>query len=158
MTDEKDASTFYRFNESLWFQHQREIDAFAFRDVETTDCKESPACRRIREKFARNGRWQNDKTWIGCAHELSSATLFQRREKTFERGSENTRPDLAPGTRPQQIACSAAKTRETLERADTRGKTAPPLAEPRGQLRSTHTQLRPRWLRTGSGGFQLAAP
>ena len=49
----KDASTLYRFNESFWFQHQREIDAFAFRDVETIDRKESPACRWIREKFAR---------------------------------------------------------------------------------------------------------
>ena len=88
MTDEKDASTFYRFNQSLWFQHQREIDAFAFRDVETTDCKESPAFRWVREKFARNGRRQNDKTWIGCAHELSSATLFQRREKTFDAGAK----------------------------------------------------------------------
>ena len=75
MTDEKDASTFYRFNESLWFQHQREIDAFAFRDVETIDRKESPTCRWVREKFACHWRRQNEKTWIGCAHELSSATL-----------------------------------------------------------------------------------
>ena len=88
MTDEKDASTFYRFNQSFGFQHQREIDAFAFRDVETIDCKESPACRWVREKFARNGRWQNDKTWIGCAHELSSATLVQRREKTLNAGAK----------------------------------------------------------------------
>ena len=88
MTDEKDASTFYRFNQSFWFQHQREIDAFAFRDVETIDCKESPACRWIREKFARNGRRQDDKTWIGCAHELSSAALFQRREKTLNAGAK----------------------------------------------------------------------
>ena len=35
------------------------------------------------EKFGRNGRRQDDKTWIGCAHELSSATLVQRREKTL---------------------------------------------------------------------------
>src|SRR5436190_24383652 len=68
---------------SLGFQHQREIDAFAFRDVETTDCKESPAFRWVDEKFARHGRRQNDKTWIGCAHEFSSATLVQRREKTL---------------------------------------------------------------------------
>ena len=73
---------------SLGFQHQREIDAFAFRDVETTDRKESPACRWVREKFARHGRRQNDKTWIGCAHELSSATLFQRREKTLDAGAK----------------------------------------------------------------------
>src|SRR4029453_11458419 len=69
---------------SLGFQHQGEIDAFAFRDVETTDCKESPAFRWVREKFARNGRRQNDKTRAGYAHELTSATLFQRREKTFD--------------------------------------------------------------------------
>ena len=73
---------------SLGFQHQREIDAFAFRDIETIDREESPACRWIREKFARYGRWQNDKTWIGCVHELSSATLFQRREKTLNAGAK----------------------------------------------------------------------
>ena len=88
MTDEKDASTFYRFNQSLWLQHQGDIDAFAFRDVETTDCKESPAFRWVRENFARHGRRQNDKTWIGCAHELSSATLFQRRRKTLDSGAK----------------------------------------------------------------------
>ena len=77
-----------RFNQSFWFQHQREIDALAFRDVETIDCKESPACRWVREKFARNGRRQDDKTWIGCAHELSSAALFQRREKTLNAGAK----------------------------------------------------------------------
>src|SRR6266567_828782 len=69
---------------SLGFQHQREIDAFAFRDVETTDCKESPVSRWVGEKFARHDRRQNDKTWIGSAHELDGATLFQRREKTFD--------------------------------------------------------------------------
>ncbi len=73
---------------SLGFQHQGEIDAFAFRDVETTDCKESPAFRWVGEKFARDGRRQNDKTWIGCVHELSSATLVQRREKTFDAGAK----------------------------------------------------------------------
>src|SRR6476659_5676939 len=88
MTDEKDASTFYRFSQSFWFQHQREINTFAFRDAETIDRKESPACRWIREKFARYRRWQNDKTWIGCVHELSSAALFQRREKTFDAGAK----------------------------------------------------------------------
>jgi len=72
---------------SFGFQHQREIDALAFRDAETIDRKESPACRWIREKFARDGRWQNDKTWIGCVHELSSAALFQRREKTLNAGA-----------------------------------------------------------------------
>ena len=88
MTDEKDASMFYRCNQSFSFQHQREIDAFAFRDVETIDCKESPACRWVCEKFARNGRRQDDKTRIGCAHELSSATLVQRREKTLNAGAK----------------------------------------------------------------------
>src|SRR6476660_1276430 len=83
MTDEKDASTFYRFNQSFSFQHQREIDAFAFSDVETINCKELPASGRVREKFARYGRRQNDKTWIGCAHELGSAALVQWREKTL---------------------------------------------------------------------------
>src|SRR4029077_13305135 len=73
---------------SLGFQHQGEIDAFAFRDVETIDCKESPACRWVREKLARNRRRQNNKTWIGCAHELSSATLVQRREKTLDTGAK----------------------------------------------------------------------
>src|SRR6266480_1809069 len=73
---------------SLGFQHQREIDAFAFRDIETTNRKESPAFRWVGEKFARQWRWQNDKTWIGCAHELSSATLFQRREKTLDAGAK----------------------------------------------------------------------
>src|SRR2546430_11558043 len=73
---------------SLGFQHQREIDAFAFRDVETTNCKESPVFRWVGEKFARDGRRQNDKTWIGCTHELSSATLVQRREKTFDAGAK----------------------------------------------------------------------
>src|SRR5512133_292417 len=73
---------------SLGFQHQGEIDAFAFRDVETTGCKEPPAFRWVREKFPRNGRRQNDKTWIGCAHELSSATLVQRREKTLDTGAK----------------------------------------------------------------------
>ena len=88
MTDEKDASTLYRFNQSLWLQHKREIDAFDFRDVETTDCKESPALRWVGEKFARNGGRQNDKTWIGCVNELSSATPVQRREKTFDAGAK----------------------------------------------------------------------
>ena len=88
MTDEKDASTFYRFNHSFSFQHQREIDLFAFRDVETTDCKESPASRWVREKFARNVCRQDDKTWIGCAHELSSVPLVQRREKTLNTGAK----------------------------------------------------------------------
>ena len=73
---------------SFGFQHQGEIDAFAFRDVETIDRKESPGCRWIREKFARFGRWQNDKTGIGFAHELSSAALFQRREKTLNAGAK----------------------------------------------------------------------
>src|SRR5438094_782787 len=73
---------------SLGFQHQREIDAFAFGDVETTDCKESPAFRWVGEKFARHGRRQNDKTWIGCAHELSSATLVQWREKILNAGAK----------------------------------------------------------------------
>ena len=82
------ALTLQRFNESLRFQHQREIDAFAFRDIETTDCKESPAFRRVREKFARDGRRQNDKTWIRCVHELSSAMPVQRREKTFDAGAK----------------------------------------------------------------------
>src|SRR5437764_15438818 len=41
---------------SLRFQHQREIHAFAFRDIETTDCKESPPFRWVSEKFPRNGR------------------------------------------------------------------------------------------------------
>ena len=77
-----------RFNESLWFQHQREIDAFAFRDIETIDCKESPVCRWVRKKFARKGRRQDDKTWIGCAHEFSSTTLVQRREKTLDAGAK----------------------------------------------------------------------
>jgi predicted 3-demethylubiquinone-9 3-methyltransferase (glyoxalase superfamily) len=75
MTDEKDASTFYRFNQSFSFQHQGEIDAFAFSNVETINCKEFPTCGWVREKFGRYGRWQNDKTRIGCAHELSGATL-----------------------------------------------------------------------------------
>ena len=88
MTDEKDASMFYRFNQLLWLQHQREIDALAFRDVETIDGKESPASRWVRKKFARNGRRQDDETWIGCAHELSSAALFQRREKTLNAGAK----------------------------------------------------------------------
>ena len=88
MTDEKDASTFYRFNQSFSFQHQREIDAFAFSDVETIKCKELPACGWVREKLARYGRRQNDKTWIGCAHELSGATLVQRREKTLDAGAK----------------------------------------------------------------------
>src|SRR5215469_14017181 len=74
--------------ESLCFQHQREINAFAFRDVEAIDCKESPASWWVREKFAREGRRQNDKTWIGCTHELSSTTLVQRREKTLDTGSK----------------------------------------------------------------------
>ena len=82
------ALTLQGFNESLRFQHQREIDAFAFRDAETVDRKESPAFRWIREKFARCGRWQNDKTWIGCVHELSSVALFQRREKTLNAGAK----------------------------------------------------------------------
>lgn len=73
---------------SLGFQDQREIDAFAFHDVETTDCKESPAFRWGGEKFARNGRRQDDKTWIGCAHEFNSATLVQRREKTLNAGAK----------------------------------------------------------------------
>ena len=73
---------------SFGFQHQREIDAFAFRDIETTDRKESPVCGWVREKFARNGRRQDDKTWIGCVHELSSAALFQRREKTLNAGAK----------------------------------------------------------------------
>src|SRR5262249_35094615 len=77
---------------------------------------------------------------------------------TLERGSENTKPDLAPGTRPRQIASSAAKTPQTLEKADTRGKTAPPSAELRGQLRSTHTQLRSRFSRMGNGGFHPPLP
>ena len=88
MTDEKDASTFYRFNQSFSFQHEREIGAFAFRDVETTDCKESPAFRWAREKCARHRRWQNDETCTGCAHELNSATLVQRREKTLDAGTK----------------------------------------------------------------------
>jgi len=70
---------------SLGFQHQREIDAFAFRDIETTDRKESPAFRWVREKFARHGRRQNDKTWIGSVHELSRATLFQGVRKPWTR-------------------------------------------------------------------------
>src|SRR5580765_8304568 len=73
---------------SFGFQHQGEIDAFAFRDVETIDCKESPAFRWVREKFARNGRRQDDKTWIGCAHELGSTALVQRREKTLNAGAK----------------------------------------------------------------------
>src|SRR5882724_13562167 len=73
---------------SLGFQHQGEIDAFAFGDVETTDCKESPAFRWVGEKFARNGRRQNDKTRAGNVHELSGATLFQRREKTLDAGAK----------------------------------------------------------------------
>src|SRR4029077_17376231 len=88
MTDEKDASTFYRFNQSFSFQHQREIDLFAFRDVKTIDCEESPAFRWVREKFARSRRRQDDKPWTGCAHELSSATLVQRREKTLNAGAK----------------------------------------------------------------------
>ena len=78
----------YRFNQSFSFQHQGEVDAFPFRDIETIDCKESPVCRWIREKFARNGRRQNDKTWIGCAHELGSAALVQRRKKTLDAGAK----------------------------------------------------------------------
>src|SRR5436305_13504631 len=73
---------------SFWFQHQREIDAFTFRDIETISCKESPACGWIREKFPRYGRWQNNKTRIGCAHELSSASLVKRREVTFDSGAK----------------------------------------------------------------------
>src|SRR5437667_3837185 len=73
---------------SLGFQHQGEIDAFAFRDVETTNCKESPAFRWVGENFACDGRRQDDKTWIGCAHELSSATLVQRREETLNAGAK----------------------------------------------------------------------
>src|SRR6266511_229071 len=71
---------------SLGFQHQGEIDAFAFRDVETTDCEESPAFGWVCEKFARDGRRQNNKTRIGCAHEFTRATLVQRREKTLDTG------------------------------------------------------------------------
>jgi hypothetical protein len=73
---------------SLGFQHQREIDAFPFRDVKATDCKESPAFQWVRENFARDSRRQNDETWTSCAHELSSATLLQRREKTFDAGAK----------------------------------------------------------------------
>src|SRR5215211_809770 len=81
------ALTFQR-NQSLWLQHKGEIDAFAFGDVETTDCKESPASRRVREKFARQRRRQNDKTWIGYAHEFRSATLFQWCKKAFDAGAK----------------------------------------------------------------------
>src|SRR5262245_29364102 len=69
---------------SLGFQHECEIDAFAFRDVEAADCKESPVLRWGRKKFARAGGRQNNKTWIGCVHEFSGATLFQRRQKTLD--------------------------------------------------------------------------
>ena len=72
----------------FWFQHQREIDAFAFRDVETIDCKESPAFRWIGEKFARDGRRENDKAWIGRTHEFGSATLVQGRKKTLNAGAK----------------------------------------------------------------------
>src|SRR3954454_24501562 len=64
-----------RFNDLLRLQHESKVDALAFSDVETIDCKESPACRWGREEFARYGRRQNNKTRIGCAHELRSATL-----------------------------------------------------------------------------------
>src|SRR5882724_12373444 len=106
MTDEKDASTFYRFNQSFSFQYQREIDAFAFSDVETINCKEFPACGWVREKFARYGRRQNDKTWIGCAHELSGATLVQRREKTLDAGAK-----IPDQTRLLELDCSKSHVR-----------------------------------------------
>src|SRR5205823_9288082 len=73
---------------SLRFQHQREIHAFAFRDIETTDCKESPPFRWVSEKFARNRRPKGDKTWTSSAHELSSAMLIQRCEKTLDAGAK----------------------------------------------------------------------
>ena len=88
MTEKKNPSTLQPFNESFWLQHQREIDAFAFRDAETIDRKESPACGWVRKEFARYGCRQDDKTWIGCAHELSSAPLVQRREKAFDTGAK----------------------------------------------------------------------
>src|SRR5215475_6641555 len=73
---------------SLGFQDKREIDTFAFRDVEAADCKESPACRWIGKNFACDGRRQNNKTWIRCLHELGSAALVQRREKSLNAGAK----------------------------------------------------------------------
>ena len=88
MTEKENPSTLQPFDESFWLQHQRKIDAFALGDVETIDCKESPACGWVCEEFARDRRRQNDKTWIGCAHELGSAALFQWREKTLNAGAK----------------------------------------------------------------------
>src|SRR5204863_10032820 len=68
--------------------HHRKIQAFAFRDIETTDCKKSPPFRWVSEKFPRNGRPKGDKTWTSSAHELSSAMLIQRREKTLDAGAK----------------------------------------------------------------------
>jgi hypothetical protein len=38
--------------------------------------------------FASDARGQDDKPWTGGIHELSSATLFQRRKKTLDAGAK----------------------------------------------------------------------
>ena len=72
----------------LGFQDERQIDAFAFRNVETADCEKSPALRWVRKHFACQSRWQNDKTWVGCAHEFCSMTFLQGCEKTLNSGAK----------------------------------------------------------------------
>ena len=88
MTDEKDASTFYRFNTSLWFQHEREIDAFPFGDVKATGREYMPVGGAIREERTGNRRRQNDKTGTGRAHEFWSTAPVQRCEKTLHARSK----------------------------------------------------------------------
>ena len=70
------------FNDSFSFQHERQIDPLAFRDVEATRRKKFPVLRHIREQRSGNRCRQNQEPRTGRAHELSGAASVQRREKT----------------------------------------------------------------------------
>src|SRR5262249_8564796 len=66
---------------SLRFQHERELNLFAFRDVEATRGEEAPTLGMIRKKLLDQRSWNNYETRSRLGHEVDCVLLIESREK-----------------------------------------------------------------------------
>src|SRR5438128_10453016 len=73
---------------SFWLQHERKIDMFSFRDVETACRKHFPSLRMVREKRPDQRGWHNHKTRPWFRHKLHRAVAVHQRKETVYAASE----------------------------------------------------------------------
>src|SRR5437870_12648335 len=91
---------------SFWLQHERKIDMFSFRDVETACRKHFPGLRMVRENRPDQRGWHNHKTRPCFRHKLIARLRFisvrkpctrLRKYQTRLGSSNSTEPNCMSG-------------------------------------------------------------